>query len=135
MGMKTYGNMDKEIVDLLRLTDDPMCHYAAKRIEELEGENKRKDLIKINNPPTRESMNIYAKPGHEVIVTRETSKNGYTEDKEKIKRLLSLSKVYTVEGTEVGGSRTRVFLKEFPGVPFNSVNFEDVEKSIPPLRD
>ena len=81
------------------------------------------------------SMNIYAKEGHEVIVTRESSKNGYSGDKEQVKKLLSKSKVYTVEGTEVGGGSTRVFLKEFPGIPFNSVNFEDVEKIIPPLTD
>lgn len=85
--------------------------------------------------PLGMSMNIYAKTGHEVIVTKETLKNGLEEDIEKVKRLLSKSRIYTIERTEVGGSRTRVFLKEFPGIPFNSVNFEDVEKSIPPLTD
>jgi len=32
----TYPEMNQKIKDILRLGDDPMCLYAAERIEELE---------------------------------------------------------------------------------------------------
>lgn len=75
-------------------------------------------------------MNIYAIEGHKVKVTEDTINNGYKYDKEKVKRLCELNKEYTVSRTEVHSSSTKVYLKEFPGVSFNSVNFEDaVEQS------
>ena len=34
--MKTYPEMNAKIVDLLRMSENPRCLYAAARIEELE---------------------------------------------------------------------------------------------------
>ena len=39
--MPCYPEMNAKIVKLLRMKDDPMCLYAADRIEELEAENAR----------------------------------------------------------------------------------------------
>ena len=70
-------------------------------------------------------MNIYAKQGDKVKVTEETIENGYYCDSLKVKELLELNKVYTVDHMEVGRSYSSVILKEFPDLMFNSVNFED----------
>jgi len=43
MEVKTYPEMNEKIKDLLRAMDDPMCHYAACRIEELEMQLIRED--------------------------------------------------------------------------------------------
>ncbi len=40
--------------------------------------------------------------------------------------LLNLGEVYTIEKIEVHSWHTKVFLKEFPGVEFNSAWFEEV---------
>jgi hypothetical protein len=37
--VNTYPEMNAKIIDLLRLSDDPKCLYAAERIEALEREN------------------------------------------------------------------------------------------------
>jgi predicted Zn-ribbon and HTH transcriptional regulator len=37
--MNTYPEMNEKIVELLRISDEPACLYAAMRIEELEKEN------------------------------------------------------------------------------------------------
>lgn len=41
-------------------------------------------------------------------------------------KLLKLGETYTIEKTEVHSWHTKVFLKEFPGVEFNSAWFEEV---------
>ena len=75
-------------------------------------------------------MNIWAIEGHKVKVTENTINCGYDYQKEKIKELCELNKEYTVNRTEVNSCSTVVYLKEFPGERFNSVNFEDaVEQS------
>jgi len=38
--MKTYPEMNADIVNILSLAADPMCQYTAARIEELEGERE-----------------------------------------------------------------------------------------------
>lgn len=38
MNVTTYPEMNEKIVGILRISDDPMCQYAAQRIEELEQE-------------------------------------------------------------------------------------------------
>lgn len=72
-------------------------------------------------------MEIFAIEGYKVIVTERSKNNGYDYDKEQVNRYLEVGKVYEVERTEVGRSHTDVYLKEFPDVNFNSVNFEGVE--------
>ena len=42
-------------------------------------------------------------------------------------KLLKLGDTYTVERIEEHSWHTKVFLKEFPGVEFNSVWFEEVK--------
>jgi hypothetical protein len=75
-------------------------------------------------------MNIWALEGHKVKVTNKTINSGYKHDSEQVKKLCEIDKIYTVEHTEVHSCSTFVCLKEFPGVLFNSVNFEDaVEQS------
>lgn len=73
-----------------------------------------------------ETMNIYAKPGHKVIVTEESAKNGYRADQDKIRNVLEIGKVYIVDSIDVGDWETTVYL-EGQTLGFNSVNFEDYE--------
>lgn len=70
-------------------------------------------------------MNIYALNGHKVKC--KTFNAGYDHDKETAKKYLKLWSDYEVERTEVGNWYTDVYLKQFPGVRFNSVFFEDAE--------
>lgn len=70
-------------------------------------------------------MNIYAKAGASVILW--CPRNGYERDQVQIKELkMTRLKTYTVERTEVGQCHTALFLKEFPGRVFNTVNFGQV---------
>jgi len=51
MTVNTYPQMNKDLKDFLRLTEQPMAIYAAARIEELEGQlreekKKRRELEK-----------------------------------------------------------------------------------------
>lgn len=69
-----------------------------------------------------ETMDIYSKEGTKVVYQYPT--NGYTYDQEMAAKYLELGQEYTVERTEVYQSSTDVFLKEFPGICFNSVMFK-----------
>jgi hypothetical protein len=71
-------------------------------------------------------MNIYALDGFRVRCY--TLDAGYDYDKEIANRYLDINDEYTVDYTEVDGYRTEVYLKEFEGIPFNSVFFEDIDK-------
>jgi len=74
-------------------------------------------------------MEIFALKGHKVKVTANpdgTIKNGDSSDKKKIEEHLEVGKIYTVEYTNVHSWNTDVVLEGFPGVVFNSVNFESV---------
>ena len=76
-------------------------------------------------------MNIYAKNGDKVKITEKSFNNGHEFDRIKIAKLLRLGQVYEVDGTEVHSFSSEVYLKEFPGEQFNTVNFEDVEVNDP----
>lgn len=54
--------------------------------------------------------------------------NGYEFEQQKCKELLKYGTAYTVANVDIHGWSTHVYLKEFPGQTFNSVNFanEDV---------
>lgn len=79
------------------------------------------------------NMEIYAKRGQKVIVTKRTAHNGYDSQEQDVAKHLQIGKIYTVEKTEVHSSSTTVQLKEFPNKNWNSVNFIDyVDK---PLKD
>lgn len=65
-------------------------------------------------------MSINAKPGTKVFYC--FPKNGNSWDFEKL-RQLKLNKEYTVEAIQAHSFNTDIWLKEFPGVCFNHVNF------------
>ena len=46
----TYPEMNAKIKDLLRIGEQPICLYAAKRIEELEEYERKKGKWKLNAP-------------------------------------------------------------------------------------
>ncbi|MFC0278125.1 hypothetical protein ACFFH2_15735 [Enterococcus devriesei] len=75
---------------------------------------------------TPETMNIFAPPGSKVVFAHPTFGDDY--DIKKAREFLCEGTTYTVSRTEIFSSFTEVFLQEFPGVPFNSVQFEDVKK-------
>ncbi|MGO0058625.1 hypothetical protein ACTID9_00925 [Brevibacillus fluminis] len=57
MEAKTYPTMNARIVDLLKLSSDPIHAYAAKRIEELEAENERlRELLQYEEDRPRFDM-------------------------------------------------------------------------------
>ncbi len=70
-------------------------------------------------------MNIYAKSGHKVVVTERGMRSGYEAHIATAKQHLTVGQVYTVDHTEVGDFHTDVFLKEIPGVAFNSLHFDN----------
>ena len=58
---------------------------------------------------------------------RFTSPNaGYDSDK-KNAMILTKGQIYTVQRVEEHGYSTTVYLCDFPGRPFNSVHFENVQ--------
>lgn len=73
-------------------------------------------------------MDIFGKPGKEVMVTNDTIKHGRESDQEKVKKHLTIGMPYTVERIDVHNWTTDVYLVEVPGVRFNSVSFVDIEK-------
>jgi len=71
-------------------------------------------------------MDIYTKPGTKIVVTETSAKNGYTSDENKVAAHLTIGVLYTVERMEVDSWSSEVYLEEFPNIPFNSVNFENI---------
>lgn len=53
---------------------------------------------------------------------------GHDWQKEEVKKHLEFGKHYTVEKTIVHGFSSEVYLKEIPGVSFNTVFFKNVDK-------
>ena len=72
-------------------------------------------------------MNIYALRGHGVVVTEETAQHGHEFQMDLVKKHLKIGKVYSVEKTIVNLSRSTVYLKGFPYISFNTVNFVDAQ--------
>lgn len=68
-------------------------------------------------------MNIFAGKGD--LVRYQYQEFGYEHDKALCTKHLQLGEVYTVEKTSVGSDSSHVWLKEFPNIAFNTVNFED----------
>ena len=69
-------------------------------------------------------MNIYTLPGK--IVYSFTHTGGTPEEIKLIKELIEIGKPYTVEKTVVHTWHTEVYLKEFPGISFNSIFFRNL---------
>lgn len=70
-------------------------------------------------------MNIHALAGTKV---KYTGQGGYGPEKERADKHLTVGDTYTVAYTNVGNWHTNVHLREVPGVPFNSVMFDDIEQ-------
>jgi len=75
-------------------------------------------------------MNIYAKEGDEITVTEETIKNGSDTDRRRVEKYLAVGKTYTVDSIVVMAWCSKVFIKEFPKLPFNTVLFKHQEPEI-----
>ena len=72
----------------------------------------------------RPRMDIYAASGSKIIM--DYPEAGWPHDQLKIKNLgLVEGQTYTVDHTEVHSSSTTLFLVEYPGERFNTVNFCD----------
>lgn len=66
-------------------------------------------------------MDIYSKPGTKVIF--DSPECGWPHDQETAAKYLTVGGLYTIAETVVHSSSTEVYLKEIPGVQFNSVLF------------
>lgn len=70
------------------------------------------------------------KPGDKVVCVEQM---GYLyfwgADRGNAKECLVVGKQYTVEKVEIHSWHTNVFLEGYPGIPFNSVQFKNVEGS------
>lgn len=64
-------------------------------------------------------------PGHKIRCVQNTY--GSENDTENAFKLLEIGAVYTIDYTRVHKWSNEVFLIEFPGVTFSSINFEDIE--------
>ena len=72
-------------------------------------------------------MNMYALEGDFVKVTSNSKDAGRASDQKLLEvHGIKWQKAYNVERTRVGSFSSTVELKEFPGIEFNTVNFEDV---------
>lgn len=67
-------------------------------------------------------MKIDAQKGTKVVFMYPN--NGYSHDQEIARKHLEKGKEYTVAQVDVGRYETDVYLKEVPGIVFNSVMFE-----------
>lgn len=77
-------------------------------------------------------MNVFElKPGDTVVFSY--PQNGYDHDVLEAREHLEPGKSYMLERVRIGGWEARLYLKEVPGVSFNSVQFstgeEDVQKA------
>lgn len=59
-----------------------------------------------------------------VIVTKDSARNGYDFDKKLVLTTLKLNEKYKIKSMSVSQSSSSVELCDFPGINFNSINFE-----------
>ncbi len=85
-------------------------------------------LLNLKISPLFIAMNIFAHPGHKVIVTEKSFSYSMENDQKQVEKHLEIGKTYTVQRTEVFSFHTNVWLEEVPGQKFNSVCFDDVVK-------
>lgn len=81
------------------------------------------ELMKKLVPADQVPMDIGAKPGTTIIFA--FPKNGYEHDQKVCAKHLTVGQTYIIDRTHVGDCHTSVWLKEVPGVAFNSVMFSD----------
>jgi hypothetical protein len=70
-------------------------------------------------------VDVYAKPGTKLFGDFKNGviRGGYDHDKDKAMQHIREGVIYELERADVGGWHTDFFLKEFPGIRFNSVHF------------
>lgn len=73
------------------------------------------------------SMNIQVEIGTKIKVTEDSIGNGYSSVEEKAREHLEIGGIYTIEDISIENWYTDVWVKEIPGVCFNSVSFEDID--------
>jgi hypothetical protein len=78
-------------------------------------------------------MNIYAKKGHRVTVSKESIHNGNEYDANLAKKYLKIGGSYTVERTVVQNWQSIVVLEQFPEIEFNTSTFVDVDTKDAPI--
>lgn len=74
--------------------------------------------------PTEEECAWLDNNTFKCVVTPETARNGYNGDKAYLLKHLDIGEEYTLDSMSVGQSSSTLTLKEFPGKPFNTVNFK-----------
>ena len=68
------------------------------------------------------SLDIYAKPGTVIILNDPAA--GYPHDQKKLKdNGLTEGGKYAIDHTEPDSFQTYLYLREYPGVAFNTMNF------------
>src|ERR1043165_1067316 len=72
-------------------------------------------------------MPLDAEEGYKVTVTERSINSGYSHDKENANKHLKVGCIYTIERTDVQDWSTDVWIKEVPGVRFNSVHFKPID--------
>ena len=70
------------------------------------------------------TMDIYSKPGTQIIYT---GKNGWPGETDLANQFLSVGAIYTVEEMQVSSSYTRVKLLEIDKKLFNTVMFRNID--------
>ena len=71
------------------------------------------------------SMNIYSPPGTKIVYNNPEA--GYDHDQQQCSKLLQIGNIYTVAGISVYSYASDLYLKEFPGIIFNTVMFDNIE--------
>ena len=72
------------------------------------------------------SMSIDKKVGDKIIVTIKSIQNGTHFDQLDADVALKIGNKYTIEKIEPHDFHTNVWVKEVPGIRFNSVMFDDL---------
>ena len=70
-------------------------------------------------------MDIYTKTGSKIVLA--FYDKGMESDIKNAKKYLKLNDVYTLDKTEVYEDITFIYLSEFPGIRFNSLQFENIQ--------
>ena len=97
----------KRVETILAATDPEKPAKETTLEEDMNG-----GRMEINAP--KETKVIFAHPN-----------SGYSGDQERARKHLKVGATYTVERTEIHSWSTSVYLKEVPGVGFNSVHFKE----------
>jgi hypothetical protein len=82
--------------------------------------------IRTKYPPpdaSEDYMDINSPPGTKVTVSEKSIRNGTDYNKDTARIHLKVGDIYTVDMTQISAWYTDVWVNEFPGIRFNSVQF------------